>query len=80
MTFGRTGLKIAPYEAKYQTGTPKGRQTQGKNRIRSTKIRFRNFVIQQFCHFREFAKKTKLLNDKIAKTHLFERNRIFPCV
>ena len=53
MTFGRTVLKIAPSEAKHQTGTPKGRQTQGKIRIRSKKMRFRNFVIQQFCLFRE---------------------------
>ena len=53
MTFGRTGLKIAPSEAKYQTGTPKGRQTQGKNRIPRKKMSFRNFVIQQFCLFRE---------------------------
>ena len=42
-----------------------------------TKMRFRNFVIQRFCLFREFATKTKSLNDKIAKTHFFWSNSIF---
>ena len=60
-----TELKIAPSEAKFQTATPKGRQTQGKNRIRPKKMRFLHFVIQRFCLFREFAKKTKSLNDKM---------------
>ena len=51
MFYCRTELKIALYEAKFQTATPKGRQTQGKNRIRRKKMRFRNSVIQQFCLF-----------------------------
>ena len=51
MFYCRTELKIALYEATFQTATPKGRQTQGKNRIRQKKMRFRHFVIQRFCLF-----------------------------
>ena len=69
--------QIAPYEAKFQTATPKGCQTQGKNRFRPKKMSFRHFVIQRFCLFREFAKKTKSLNNKMSKTHFFWSKSIF---
>ena len=70
----RTELKIAPYEAKFQTATPKGRQTQGKNRIRPNKC---VFAILSFNNFVFSKQKTKLLDDKISKTHFFSSNSIF---
>ena len=74
MFYCRTEVKIALYEAKFQTATPEGRQTQGKNRIRPNKMRFRHFVIQQFCLFQA---KDKIVGWQNVENAFFWSNSTF---
>ena len=52
MRFGRTELTIPLSEAKFRSGTPKGRQTQGKIQILPKNMSFRHFVQKNFKNFR----------------------------
>ena len=52
MRFGRTELTIPLSEAKFRSGTPKGRKTQGKIQILPKKMSFRHFVPKFFKNFR----------------------------
>ena len=51
MRFGRTELRIPLSQAKFRSGTPKGRKMQGKIRIVRKKMSFRDFVPKSLAYY-----------------------------